>query len=130
MVAFGMGMAPAEPISKVTWVAKMAEDLGFEYFMNADQIFNGERDAFVSLSACAMSTNRIKLGTCVSNPFSRIPGMLALAIAIVPDGPSVIVVSGGVRSTDQVRVAGVGSRFPVASRTRTLNVCTPIASPP
>jgi 5,10-methylenetetrahydromethanopterin reductase len=81
MVSFGMGMAPVEPISKVIWVAKLAEDLGFEYFMNADQIFNGERDAFVSLSAAAMSTSRIKLGTCVSNPFSRIPGMLALAIA-------------------------------------------------
>ena len=81
MVRFGMGMAPAEPLSKVAWVAKLAEDLGFEYFMNADQRFNGERDAFVSLSAAAMNTSRIKLGTCVSDPFSRIPGMLAVAIA-------------------------------------------------
>jgi 5,10-methylenetetrahydromethanopterin reductase len=62
-------------------VARLAEDLGFEYFMNADQRFNGERDAFVSLSAAAMNTSRIKVGTCVSDPFSRIPGMLALAIA-------------------------------------------------
>jgi 5,10-methylenetetrahydromethanopterin reductase len=81
MVKFGMGMAPVEPLSKVIHVAKLAEDLGFEYFMNADQRFAGERDAFVSLSAAAMSTSRIKLGTCVSDPFSRIPGMLAVAIA-------------------------------------------------
>src|SRR5688500_17521774 len=56
--------------------------------------------------------------------------MLALAIAIVPDGPSVIVVSGGVRSIVHVRVAGLGSKLPVASRTRTANVCTPTSSPP
>ena len=45
MVEFGMGMAPVEPLSKVIRVAKLAEDLGFEYFMNADQRFAGERDA-------------------------------------------------------------------------------------
>src|SRR3954468_1516902 len=53
---------------------------------------------------------------------------LALAIATVPDGPLVIVVSGAVRSTVHVRVAGVGSRFPTRSRTRTLKVCGPSPS--
>ena len=48
---------------------------------------------------------------------------LALAIGTVPVGPDVIVVFGGVRLTVQLRVAGVGSRLPTASRTRTENVC-------
>ena len=81
MVKFGMGMAPVESLHKVMKTAKLAEDLGFEYFGQADQRFRGEKDAFVALSADAMSTNTITLGPCVSDPYSRIPAMLAVAIA-------------------------------------------------
>ena len=48
---------------------------------------------------------------------------LALAVGAVPVGPPVIVVSGGVRSTAHVRVAGVGSKLPTTSRTRTAKAC-------
>src|SRR5439155_25395069 len=53
---------------------------------------------------------------------------LALAIGTRPVGPAVIVVSGGVRSTTQFRVAGDGSRLPTASRTRTAKLCARSAS--
>lgn len=85
MVRFGMGMAPVEPLSKVVATAKLAEELGFEYFGHADQRFQGEKDAFVALAADALSTKTISLGPCVSDPYSRIPAMLAVAIATLDE---------------------------------------------
>lgn len=81
MVRFGVGMAPVEPLRKVVSVAKLAEDLGFEHIVHADQRFSGEKDVFVTLAADALNTTRIKLGPCVSDPFCRIPAMLAAAVA-------------------------------------------------
>jgi 5,10-methylenetetrahydromethanopterin reductase len=81
MVRFGMGMAPVEPLDKVIATAKLAEELGFSYFGHADQRFHGEKDAFVALAADAIATHTISLGPCVSDPYSRMPAMLAVAIA-------------------------------------------------
>lgn len=81
MVTFGVGMAPVESLKKVVSVARLAEKLGFEYFVHADQRFAGEKDVFVALAADALGTSRIKLGPCVSDPYTRIPAMLAVAIA-------------------------------------------------
>ena len=80
-VHFGVGMAPVEPLKKVVATAKLAEELGFEYVVHADQRFAGEKDVFVTLAADALNTRRVKLGPCVSDPFTRIPAMLAVAIA-------------------------------------------------
>ncbi len=74
-------MAPVEPLKKVVATAKLAEDLGFDCVVHADQRFGGEKDVFVTLAADALSTQRVSLGPCVSDPFSRIPAMLASAIA-------------------------------------------------
>lgn len=81
MLRFGVGMAPVEPLKKVVATAKLAEELGFEYVVHADQRFAGEKDVFVTLAADALNTSRVKLGPCVSDPFSRIPALLAVAIA-------------------------------------------------
>jgi hypothetical protein len=54
---------------------------------------------------------------------------LAAVAVVVPDGPAVIVVSGAIVSTVQVRVAGVGSMFPAGSFERTSKVWRPSASP-
>ena len=81
MVRFGVGMAPVEALKKVVETAKLAEELGFEYVVHADQRFAGEKDVFVTLAADALNTSRVKLGPCVSDPFSRLPALLAVAIA-------------------------------------------------
>jgi 5,10-methylenetetrahydromethanopterin reductase len=85
MVTFGMGMAPVEPLAKVTATAKLAEDLGFKYFGHADQRFQGEKDAFLALGADAMATKTISLGPCVSDPYTRSPAMLAVATATLDE---------------------------------------------
>ena len=85
MVTFGMGMAPVEPLAKVSATAKLAEDLGFKYFGHADQRFQGEKDAFLALAADAMATRSINLGPCVSDPYTRNPAMLAVATATLDE---------------------------------------------
>lgn len=85
MVTFGIGMAPVEPLTKVVATAKLAEELGFDYVGHADQRFAGEKDVFVTLAADALNTTRVKLGPCVSDPYTRIPAMLALAIATLDE---------------------------------------------
>ena len=85
MVTFGMGMAPVEPLSKVTATARLAEDLGFRFFGHADQRFQGEKDAFIALAADAMATRTINVGPCVSDPYSRNPAMLAVATATLDE---------------------------------------------
>ena len=54
---------------------------------------------------------------------------LADALGTVPDGPAVMVVSGAIVSTVQVRLAGVTSVFPIASVEVTWKVCVPFAKP-
>jgi uncharacterized cupredoxin-like copper-binding protein len=54
---------------------------------------------------------------------------VTLVALMTPVGPLRIDVSGGVASTVQLRVAGVGSTFPTASMARTLKVYTPVVSP-
>jgi 5,10-methylenetetrahydromethanopterin reductase len=85
MVTFGMGMAPVEPLPKITATARLAEDLGFKYFGHADQRFQGEKDAFVALSADALATRTIGIGPCVSDPYTRSPSMLAVATATLDE---------------------------------------------
>ncbi len=54
---------------------------------------------------------------------------VAALVVNVPDGPLVMVVSGGMVSIVKLRVAGVASVFPAASIARTENVCAPSARP-
>jgi 5,10-methylenetetrahydromethanopterin reductase len=102
-VKFGMGMAPVEPLNKVVATAKLAEELGFTYFGQADQRFQGEKDAFVALAADALSTKTITLGPCVSDPYTRLPAMLASAIASLDE------LSGG-RAVLSIGAGGSGFR--------------------
>ncbi|MDA4123456.1 MAG: LLM class flavin-dependent oxidoreductase [Thaumarchaeota archaeon] len=101
MVDFGVGLAPTEPIKKVAWIARTAEVLGFKYVVHADQRFRGEKDVFVTLTADALSTEKIMLGPCISDPYSRIPGMLATAIGSLDE------ISGG-RAVLTLGVGGSG----------------------
>ena len=111
MVSFGVGMAPVEPLDKIVSVARMAEELGFENFVHADQRFAGEKDVFVTLAADALATSRIQLGPCVADPYSRIPAMIAVAIATLDE------LSGG-RALLTLGAGGSGFREMHLQRTR------------
>jgi F420-dependent oxidoreductase-like protein len=77
-------------------VARAAEDLGFDAFFRSDHYLRvdgitrrtppgepGPTDAWVTLAALAVETNRIRLGTMMSAATFRLPGPLAIAVAQV-----------------------------------------------
>lgn len=67
------------PIREVVRLAQLAEDLGFDDFWYCHDLM--KRDAWVTLSAVAAATSRIRVGTCIVNPFSASPAELAMAAA-------------------------------------------------
>jgi 5,10-methylenetetrahydromethanopterin reductase len=68
-------------------LARLAEANGFQDIWFADEKFY--RDPFVSLSHIAHHTRSIRLGTCVTDPFTRHPALIAMAAASLDE------VSGG-----------------------------------
>jgi len=67
------------PISEVVRWAQLAEELGFDDFWYCQDLM--KRDAWVTLTAVAAATSRIRVGTCIVNPFSTSPAELAMAAA-------------------------------------------------
>jgi F420-dependent oxidoreductase-like protein len=71
-------------------VAKAAEEFGFDGFFRSDHYLNiggdglpGPTDAWTTLAALAIQTERIRLGTLVSPITFRYPGPLAITVAQV-----------------------------------------------
>ena len=60
-------------------VAVRAEQLGYDHLWVADEKFY--RDPFITLAAAGMATATIKLGTGVTEPYSRHPALIAMAMA-------------------------------------------------
>src|ERR671928_1633742 len=72
-------------------IAKLAEELGFDAFFRSDHYLKmggvsglpGPTDAWITLAGLARDTQRIRLGTLVTNATFRLPGPLAIAVAQV-----------------------------------------------
>ena len=75
-VAFYGGLAPGEIVD----CAKMAEALGYE---SAWMVEGHGGDQFAVLTACALATQRILLGTSISSVFVRSVPTIAMAAATV-----------------------------------------------
>ena len=66
---FGIEFVPDEPVYKIGYMAKLAEDHGFQNIWITDHYNN--RDVWTTLAVLSMMTNRIRLGTGVTNPYTR-----------------------------------------------------------
>lgn len=77
-IAISGGLAPTDIVTCV----KLAEDLGYESAWVAE---GHGGDQFAILSACAMATQRIVLGTSISSVFVRSIPTIAMAAATVDD---------------------------------------------
>lgn len=66
-------------IREVVRYAQLAEELGFDDFWYCQDLM--KRDAWVTLTAVAAATRRIRVGTCIVNPFSASPAEIAMAAA-------------------------------------------------
>jgi 5,10-methylenetetrahydromethanopterin reductase len=82
-LAVGFAHVPSEHYRRHVELVLEAERLGFDYAWIPDQTFY--RDPYVILTALALSTERIRLGLGVTNPFTRHPAMAGRAIASVEE---------------------------------------------
>lgn len=68
--------------SYIRW-AQLAESVGFDQFWVSNDLFF--RSAPVILSAVALSTKRIEIGTCILNPYSINPAEIAMIAATLDE---------------------------------------------
>jgi 5,10-methylenetetrahydromethanopterin reductase len=80
-MTFGIEFVPSDPVLKIAHYAKLAEEQGFDNVWITDHYNN--RDVYSTLTVLAMNTNSIKLGTGVTNPYTRNIAVTASSIASV-----------------------------------------------
>jgi 5,10-methylenetetrahydromethanopterin reductase len=90
----GLLMLPAYAPARLADLAVLAESAGFDDFWLADERFF--REVYACLTLCALRTRRIRLGPCVTDPYSRHPALTAMAIATSTKSRPRPPVSGGV----------------------------------
>ena len=93
---YGLLLLGAYESDQLLNLARFAEKHDFEDLWYADEKFF--RDPFVSLAYLSQHTERIRLGTCVTDPYTRHPALIAMAIASldeVCDGRAVLGIGAG-----------------------------------
>lgn len=79
----GLLVLPSRPAPELAALAQHAEALGYDDFWIADERFF--REVYGCLALCALRTSRIRLGPCVTDPYSRHPALTAMAIATLDE---------------------------------------------
>jgi 5,10-methylenetetrahydromethanopterin reductase len=90
-------LLPHEPPERLVAIARLAESCGYDHLWLADERFF--REVYASLALCAVRTARIRLGPCVTDPYSRHPALTAMAIATLDelsDGRAVLGLGAGI----------------------------------
>jgi probable F420-dependent oxidoreductase len=85
---FGFTLKPEHSIERTLALTRQAEAAGFEY----GWLFDSHvlwREPYVLLTLMAQATERLRLGTCVTNPGTREPSVTASTLAVLDE------VSGG-----------------------------------
>ncbi len=80
---FGVLVDPVIGPSELVDLAQQAEEWGYTYFWYPDEKFF--RECYVGLTLVAANTTRLKLGPCVTDPYSRHPIMTAAAVATLAE---------------------------------------------
>jgi 5,10-methylenetetrahydromethanopterin reductase len=79
----GLLLLPTYTADRLVALAQLAERTGYDFLWIADERFF--REVYASLTLCALRTERIKLGPCVTDPYSRHPALTAMAIATLDE---------------------------------------------
>lgn len=71
------------PVADYVRLARLAENAGFDQFWVSDDLFL--RSAPVILTAVAVATSHIEIGTCIVNPFTLHPAEMAMMAATLDE---------------------------------------------
>ncbi|MCK5628583.1 5,10-methylenetetrahydromethanopterin reductase [Candidatus Bathyarchaeota archaeon] len=121
MLKFGIEFVPREPYWKIGYYAIQSEKLGFNNLWITDHFNN--RNVYVTLAAVAVYTERITLGTGVTNPYMVNPVMTAQAIATLNDLAQDRVVLGiGAGDKTTLEAIGVEMTRPLSAVRETVEI--------
>src|SRR5258708_13805982 len=79
---FGFTLKPDHSLERVVSVTKLAEQAGFTH----GWVFDSHvlwKEPYVLLTLMAQNSERLRLGTCVTNPATREPSVTASALAVL-----------------------------------------------
>ena len=79
-----VNLMPKSSVAEVADLAALAERLGYRRCWVYDEGLV-TRDVYVTLAAIALSTDRIRLGPGITNPYVRHPGVTAAAVATIDE---------------------------------------------
>jgi 5,10-methylenetetrahydromethanopterin reductase len=79
----GLLLLPAYSPDRLGALARLAEESGYDHLWLADERFF--RDVYGALTLCALATERMTLGPCVTDPYSRHPALTAMAVATLDE---------------------------------------------
>jgi 5,10-methylenetetrahydromethanopterin reductase len=108
-------MLPTLEPARLADIAELAEGVGYDDFWLADERFF--REVYACLTLCALRTRRIRLGPCVTDPYSRHPALTAMAIATLDEisgGRALLGIGAGVSGFRELGIEA--SRSAVALR--------------
>lgn len=102
----GLLLLPHDPPAHLIELARLAEGSGYDHLWLADERFF--REVYASLTACALHTERLELGPCVTDPYSRHPALTAMALATLDEvsgGRAVLGLGAGISGFAELGVA-------------------------
>lgn len=80
----GVLLAPNHTARVTVGMARLAEELGYDSVWVADE-GTKTRDVFVTMTAIAAATQKVRVGTGLVNPYTRHPALTAAAIASIDE---------------------------------------------
>jgi len=116
----GLLILAQHPPARLVELATLAERVGYDDFWIADERFF--REVYAELTLVALRTSRMRLGPCVTDPYSRHPALTAMAIATLDEisgGRAVLGIGAGVSG---FRELGIGRERPAVAIREALQV--------
>lgn len=114
MVKFSLALSSDNTIKKIVETIKIAECKGYDIGFVTDEGLC--RNVYAILAICALNTKKIKLGTGVTNPYTRNPGLTAAAIATIDNISNGRALLGlGVGSLSSLESFGIKQRNPITT---------------
>jgi 5,10-methylenetetrahydromethanopterin reductase len=125
MGRFGTGvlLSPVQSPQQSAALGRLIEELGYDSVWVADEGLN-TRDVFVTMTAIALGTSTLRIGTGLVNPFTRHPALTASAIASIDEASNgrafLVYGTGGTMSLGPL---GIARDRPLAHVREALDVC-------